>query len=48
MRHLIKFGFWACVGAGAGSLLARWAGPYVFARLQAAGLDDAGDVFNEE
>ncbi|GGR51439.1 hypothetical protein [Streptomyces roseolus] len=48
MRHLIRLGLWCGIGYAAGSLLARWAGPYVYARLQAAGLDDAWDVFNEE
>lgn len=48
MRYLIKFAFWLGAGYAAGHLLALWAGPYVVARIEAAGLDDAWDVYNEE
>ncbi|GHF94566.1 hypothetical protein [Streptomyces hydrogenans] len=45
---MIRFFFWCVLGYAAGQTLARWAGPYIFARVQAAGLDDAWDVYDEE
>ncbi|MFF5973657.1 hypothetical protein ACFY7C_19230 [Streptomyces sp. NPDC012769] len=48
MKNLIKLGFWAGIGYGAGHLLARRFGPAVLAWVALRDLDDMWDVFNTE